>query len=159
MKKERIIFLWFQKCKRFFPYLLTSYLGLWCCMGAYAGFIKILPHLPRVLGELSLTYMSGLGEILLNRPLWYLSALLICNVICYPLLERRFELFVKWIAPITAFVILAWVWRTESVAAPSVWEWVAYRGVIRAIGCIFLGISLVPLVECLAQWHRCHTDA
>ena len=88
---QGVTFLWFQKCKRFFSYLLTSYLGLWCCMGAYAGFIKVLPHLPRVLGELSLTYMSGLGEILLNRPLWYLSALLICNAICYPLFERRFE--------------------------------------------------------------------
>lgn len=148
---------WYKKWKRFFPYVLSSYIGLWNCMGSYAGFAAVLPHLSHSLGELSLTYMSGLGQTLLNRPVWYLSTLLVCSTIFQPLLKRHLHTFTRWIAPIAAVALLVWISRTDAPEGPFVWEGIAYRGLIRALGCMLMGIACQPVVQLLRQKRLCKT--
>lgn len=143
--------LWLNKWKRFFPYILSSYFALWVAMGLYANFHTMLTRLPQAFGELSLLFMAGVGKLLLNRPIWYLSSLLICSLICYPFLYRKFNWFTKWLAPVAAVAILVWVSKRENISAPFVWERVAYLGTIRALGCILLGCSLYPAVEWVRQ--------
>lgn len=93
--------------------------------------------------ELFLVQMCGLGmNTEINSATWYLSSMLLCMAILYPLLRRYKTAALKIIVPIVSLLLLGWMFKTfGSPRNPTAWTGFTYRGNIRAFAEIGLGTT------------------
>jgi len=91
---------------------------------------------------------SGLIGFRPNAVTWYISAMLISMVIIFPILIKNRSLFLKIIAPILVVLIFSWGYTNWKVglSSPSVWQYIAFKGLIRSfaeicLGCICFNIN------------------
>lgn len=82
---------------------------------------------------------------------WYLSAMLIGLVILYPILLRSFDFASKWLFPLAAMFLLAYLYHQYTVDTWNEWTGLCYTGVLRAVADLAVGVSLFPLVSLLVE--------
>lgn len=83
---------------------------------------------------------------------WYLSALLIASLLLYPLLIKFHDFTVKIICPILALFLIGYIFVMYGTM--TVWKgWAdfCFRGILRAVGEMSLGVFLVPLSEAFCE--------
>jgi len=113
--------------------------------GKYAMLIEVSK---RIWNPLLLS-ASGLGS---TNELWYLSAMILVMLAYYPLLMKRFEGFVRIVAPLIAIFSLGYIDRKfDSILDPAYFIDPIYKGMVRAIGEIALGVALFPLIRFIAK--------
>lgn len=89
----------------------------------------------------TLFHMTGIGAMSINAAVWYLSSMLLCMAIIYPLLRKYPELSVKYILPLSALLILGYFGGNgRSARAPTEWMGWTYRGNLRAFAELSIGI-------------------
>ncbi len=98
--------------------------------------------------EVLLINMSGIWAQTLNGPIWYLSSMLICMAILYPLVRKYKDTAVYIIIPLVSLLLLGWFCGNKtSPRDPLKWMGLTYKGNIRAFAELGIGIFLYPMVE------------
>ena len=92
--------------------------------------------------------MLGFQGFYATGVAWYISTLFIISLIIYPILCYKRELFTKYIAPISVFIILGYICKVDGcLNNPGEWMGGVYKGLLRgyadiAVGCIAYEIQL-----------------
>lgn len=106
---------------------------------------KLISNIP----GLFLLHMSGFGNIYINHIEWYLSVMIIGMFVIYPLLRRNYDVFSKIVAPLIAFFILGYMYKTYGrLTGVASWEGLYYRSMLRGIAELCVGV--VAFEVCLS---------
>lgn len=103
--------------------------------------------------ELTLVKMSGLFTGGFDGVIWYISAMLLCMAILYPLL-RRFPNFMPRIGcPLVALFFLGYLCRNyDHPRNPTVWTGIVYKGLIRCMAELCLGVVVFLIVRRIRKY-------
>ena len=93
---------------------------------------------------------AGFGN---TNELWYISAMVLVMLAIYPVLIRHFDLFVRVIAPLIFAFSIGWLYvREGSLLDPSEYLGFVYKGLVRALGEICLGVAVYPAIRYLQRF-------
>lgn len=142
---ETIQFIW-KKFKVFFPYLLICFICGLIVKGVYDN-LTIKDYVLSIF-DLFLLRMAGFRETVVNGATWYISAMLICMLVIYPLIRKYKYNFIYIACPLIILFLCGWLNQNYgSLRAPDLWIGFTYKGVIRAFIELCLGSILYPLTE------------
>lgn len=90
-------------------------------------------------------HMTGISPVIynnsINGPLWYVSSMLLCMLILYPLLIKYQDIMVYIFAPLSILFILGYLWKTDgTILDPTHWMGVIYKGNLRAFAELEIGV-------------------
>lgn len=140
-----------RKYKSFCPEIIIAYI-LAFTVYALAKKTDLLKMFMTTFSEVLLINMSGLWVTIINGPVWYLSSMLLAMAILYPLLRKFGDTALYIIIPIISVLLLGWFCGNETNPRdPLKWiDW-TYKGNLRAIAELGIGICLYPIVEKVKQ--------
>lgn len=96
--------------------------------------------------------MSGIKTYPVVNASWYLSAMLICMIVIYPLTRKYRDKFIYIIAPIISILLLGYLSRNfGNLNQYNNNFTLVYTGLIRAFAEISLGVIIYAIVEKLQQ--------
>lgn len=103
--------------------------------------------------NLFLLKMTGVGMVTINAQTWYLSSMLLCMMILFPLLRKYPRMMTNAILPLGAVLLLGYLCLNKAHPRdPSaVWKDFTYKGNIRAMAELSIGAFLYPLSQRLKQ--------
>ena len=107
--------------------------------------------------ELTLLKMSGIYLDGLNGVIWYVSAMLLCMAVLYPLLRRFPDMMKKIICPLAAVILMGILCQTQgNPRNPTVWMGILYKGNIRAFAELCMGVVCYQVTQkiCLIPWNK-----
>lgn len=135
-----------KKVKVFLPYaLFAGILGL--IMQNIYEKMNIYDNVSSI-WDLFLLRMTGLKGNVINGPIWYISAMLLCMMILYPLLRKYKNNFIYLIAPLIILFGFGWLNQNyTSLRVPDMWIGFTYKGVIRAFIELTLGSTLYVICQ------------
>lgn len=139
-------FLW-KKYKGFCPEILITYVIAFAVtyLGQKTEFFTLLST---TFSEVLLINMSGIWAKSVNGAIWYLSSMLIAMAILFPLLRKYGDTALHVIIPVGSLLLLGWFCgNVKSPRNPTEWMGWTYKGNIRALAELGIGISLYPIVE------------
>lgn len=144
-----------KKIRSILPEYLIAFCIALLVVQAYAGdysLFGLLKKLANCIWEPLFLSMSGFGRVRVNGVDWYISAMLLSMLILYPLYRRFFELSVHVIAPAAAIFLLGYIyWKTGTTLEVSDNMGIAYKGMLRGVAEISLGVACFPAVRQLQQ--------
>ena len=95
--------------------------------------------------ELVFLNNTGLQVTGIAGATWYISAMLLCMVIIYPIMRKHTEVFTRIAAPVFSAIILGFlIHQYKTLRDVSVWIGPTYKSNLRAFAEICLGISIYP---------------
>ena len=140
-----------KKIKGFFPEMIIAWvLALLINYVAreektIRGFLSMLMD---GFGEGSLLFMAGIGSTTFNVVVWYLSSMLISMAILYPLIRKYPDNMTKIILPVAVILMLGYLYQNYgTLRSPTQWIGFTYKGNIRAISEISLGVIGYEIVQ------------
>ncbi len=139
-------FLW-KKYKSFCPEIIISYIIAFAVtyISGTTGFFKLLAT---SFSDVLLIGMTGLRIKAVNGAIWYLSSMLLCMAILYPLLRKFGDTALNILIPVGSLVLLGWFCGSgDSPRNPTSWIGWTYRGNLRALAELGIGVCLYPIVE------------
>lgn len=84
--------------------------------------------------------MAGFKGTYINHIEWYLSAMLICMFLIYPLLRKFYKTFTHIIAPLVSILLLGYMAHSfGKLTGVMSWEGFCYRGMLRGFAELCLG--------------------
>ena len=93
-----------------------------------------------------------IGGEKLNGPLWYLSSMLLCFTILYPLIRRWPDIMCKVVIPISSFLLIGYLWQTYgSLLTPNFWMGFTFKGNFRAMAEIGIGITMYQVIKNISK--------
>ena len=102
----------------------------------------------KIIFDMLLLKMSGINCFQINGPVWYISSMLICMGIIYPLLRKYKQNFIYIAAPLIVILGLGYLNHNYgSLRGPSKWLGLTYKGNIRAFIELTLGSIIYMCVE------------
>ena len=132
-----------RKIRGVFPEVLVSFvIGFFYVAWAEGMSRKeMLYALAADFWELMLTRMSGLYTGGFNGVVWYISAMLLCMAVLYPLLLKHADLMENVVCILIPLFLFGYLCRTAGFPRdPAVWLGFVYKGLVRAMADICLGI-------------------
>lgn len=103
--------------------------------------------------ELLFITMTGLGKRGINSVVWYISAMLLCMAILYPLLRKYPDVMLHIIIPVSSLCIFGYLYQNGgSVRNPTKWLGWTYRGVLRAFAEIGIGCLLYYFTQYICSF-------
>lgn len=94
----------------------------------------------------------GFNTTRLNPADWYLSTMVICMAILYPLVRTRENLMAELVLPLFSLFLLGVLCiKTHNLRGPSDMFFFTYKGNLRGLAEIGLGVALYPLTQALAR--------
>lgn len=139
-------FLW-KKYKSFCPEIIIAYIIAFVVtyLGGKTGFFKLLAT---SFSDVLLIGMTGLRIKPVNGAIWYLSSMLLSMAILYPLLRKFGDTALHVIIPVGSLLLLGWFCGSgDSPRNPTSWIGWTYRGNLRALAELGIGVCLYPIVE------------
>ncbi len=136
-----------KKYKSFCPEIIISYIFAFAVtyIGGKTGFFKLLAT---SFSDVLLLGMTGLRIKPVNGAIWYLSSMLLAMAILYPLVRKFGKTAVNVIIPVLSLVLLGWFCGNgDSPRNPTGWIGWTYRGNLRALAELGIGIFLYGVVE------------
>lgn len=137
--------------------LMPNFLIAWCigfavmCVrnGTYTP-VGIAKYIADCIWEPIFIHMAGFGRSRVNGVDWYISVMLLCMLVIYPLCRRFFSVFTRIAAPTCALFLLGYLcYATKSIMTPTGYMGFVYKGVIRGFAEICIGAALYPLIQWL----------
>lgn len=144
---------------RFFPYttagLLLAFLvkRIWIYTGdgGILSLGKLYEWFSRDIWDYLLVSMNGLSaeKVMLNVPLWTISAMLICELLIWGLYRWNKQLFRTVLAPAAIMFVLGY-WRNSETVTHFDWlGWTTF-GVLRVLCCYCLALFIYEAAKHLA---------
>lgn len=91
--------------------------------------------------EVTLVKMSGLPSNSLNGVTWYISSMLLCMTILYPLIRKFPDMMVRVVVPLIALLLLGYLGGNfDSPRTPREWIGLTFKGNVRAMAELCLGV-------------------
>ncbi len=141
--KETLHFL-FKKIKSILPEAFVSWTIAFAFVVAVTpidGIKGIIKKFIDGVWEFLILKMSGLSTGGVNGVVWYISSMLLCMAVLYPLIRRYSDVMLRIIIPLSMVVIFGWLCQEYgSPRNPSEWVGFTYKGNVRAFAEIELGI-------------------
>ncbi len=136
----------FKKVKVFFPYILLAF-----SFGLILNTIRYKLKKYEIIGtiwDMLLLRMAGAKYFMgVHGVTWYISAMLICMIILYPLLIKYKKNFIYIGAPLIVFVVGGYIAHIYgNISKPTEWCGIVYKGTLRAFFELALG-SIIFLVS------------
>lgn len=134
-------FIWNKICG-ILPFHIVAFV---LTIGAYAWQMQlnlgeVLLYSLESIPSFFLLQMSGISAAAPNHIEWYLSVMFLIMLLLYPILRKRYSLFVNVIAPIVGIFVLGWMCKSfDRVTGVLVWDGVCYRSMLRGLADISLG--------------------
>jgi len=95
---------------------------------------------------------SGLTYRSVNGVVWYISSMILCMAVLYPLIRKYKDFMLCVIVPLLIFLSYGYLCRNfTDPRNPTVWLGFTYKGNIRALGDICLGIVAFVFVSWLSK--------
>ncbi len=131
-------FLW-RKIKKLFPYVLFSFVLLLIILIAIDS--RTIFEWVTGLWDLFLLGMAGFRMEDINVISWYISAMLICMLVIYPLLLKYKDNYSLLIAPIIIILLGGYLSHEfKSLFIPYSWRGFYYKGLIRGFLALNIGV-------------------
>lgn len=143
-------FLW-RKFRSLYPEVLIAYLIALTVVSVASG-RDIFTLITRSWSEALLIQMSGLQLTVLNSSVWYVSSMLLCMAVLYPLIRKRKNGAVWVILPLITLLVFGFLRQNYgSPRAPTQWLGFTFRGNLRAMAELSLGALCYPIAQKLSQ--------
>jgi len=105
-------------------------------------FCQSIPH------DCLLLFATGFWKKNINGPVWYLSTMLLCIMLYYPILRTAPEWLKKIGIPVFSMCLLGWMVKTYgTILGPGVWTGFTFRGNIRGFAEIGIGVTIYYIVQ------------
>lgn len=102
--------------------------------------------------EGSMLSMTGIHVTSVNNVVWYISSMLLCMSLLYPLVRKFPDMAVNYILPLSSLLILGYFCGNgRSARAPTEWMGWTYRGNLRAFAELSIGICCFEICKCLKK--------
>ena len=89
-----------------------------------------------------------------NHIEWYISTMLFCMLIIYPILLKYYKIFTYVIAPILSLLLLGYLsYTTNSLTGVSVWLGFCYKSMLRSFVEISLGVIAFEVTKYVKKLH------
>ena len=143
---ETFKYIW-KKIKSFFPYVLIAYFCALAIRISRMGNNINISGILNTIFDLLFFYSSGIKYNSVIPVAWYISAMLICMVVYYPLLLKYKKNFVYIVCPVIVFFISGYISHNlTNISKADIWVGFVYKGMLRAIfelplGCIIFLFS------------------
>ncbi len=144
----------FRKIKAIFPYHIVAFITIFIVQSIiskytlFKGCLILISSIPSIF----LIQMSGIPGTSLNHIEWYLSVMLICITIIYPLCKKYYKTFVTLIAPVSSLLILGYLgYNYSCLTGVMVWTTFTYKSVLRGLAEIMLGTSAYYIAKKISQ--------
>lgn len=112
---------------------------------------EIAKYFINLSGEWSLLQMSGINNSSMNVAIWYISSMLLCMFILYPLIRKYYDSMYNIVMPLGIVLILGYLCQNgASLRNPTLWMGMTFKGNLRALVEIALGAECY----CVADWLR-----
>lgn len=151
LPSETYAYLWKRLCSFWPEVLVSSCIGLlvFACSHLFAVKETLEAVTETIVGNLMLLRMI-VDQRGVNGVTWYLSSLLMCSGILYPLI-RRYGF--SPVLPVFSLLLLSEILNCKGVkfVEPTEWMGWTYTGNIRAFAEMSIGASLFPLVQYLSR--------
>lgn len=136
-----------SKLKTIYPYLLVStaigILVSFYATGLNGAPIKLLLLIP----ELLFLSQTGIPTWTPSVVTWYLSSLMICTAIIYPLLRRNYSFFAQYAFPLLSVFLYGHIVNTIGLTKPSAWNGFFKNGLLRGMAGMMLGAFCFYLIS------------
>lgn len=140
-----------KKYKSFCPEIILAYIIAFT-VTLIAQKTKFFDLLSTSFTEALLLGMTGLRVRTINGAIWYLSSMLISMAILFPLLRKYGDTALHIIIPVGSVLLLGWFCGNgKTPRNPTEWLGWTYRGNLRALAELGIGITLYPIVEKVKQ--------
>ena len=130
----------FRKFKSVYPEIAIAYIAASICV----SLVAVRPFLDVVTDswtDLFLISSTGLRMETVNGVTWYISSMLICMAILYPLLRKYKSMMVRIVLPLLVLLVLGYMKQNlGSPRNPTEWLGFTFRGNMRAFAEIGLGV-------------------
>ncbi len=140
-----------NKVKTFLPYHIAFYvfaLIVFVWQRPEDLWISLLQCIP----SLFLLQRFGIYGISLLGVEWYLSAMLLCMAILYPIGKKWYESYTHLFGPIIAFFMLGYMYQTYGrLTGVDSWCGFTYYCVLRAFSELTLGMTCYEVCVCLKR--------
>ena len=139
-----------KKLKSFYPEVFLAWLigFVFTCIALDDTIKDAIKRLINTFTEPFLMYSYGLTATTINQALWYLSSMILCMAILYPLM-RKFPNAMKYvIMPLSALFLLGWLCKVDNhPRGPTKWFGFTYKGNIRTFAELQLGALCFYVVQ------------
>lgn len=147
--KDTIKFIW-KKYKTFLPYTILAGLISLTILNIYSN-VSLYNNISSI-WDMLLLRMTGLVGLCVNGPIWYISSMLLCMLILYPLIRKYKYNFLYIVAPFIILFGLGYINSTyNNLRTPDQWLGITYKGNIRAFIELLLGGILYIICEHLKK--------
>jgi len=132
-----------RKMKGLLPELIVAYIVAltFASVVAKSNLEEIVMMFASSFFEVTQLKMSGLPAQALNGVTWYISSMLLCMAILYPLIRKFPNVMTRVVAPLVALLLLGYMAANYTAPrAPVTWLGLTYKGNLRAMAEICLGV-------------------
>lgn len=147
---ETVVFLK-KRIAPLLPYIVTGFITALITRILVQGtnYFTSTTKLMNSIWELLLLRMAGFDTTKINNVTWYLSAMFICMFFLYPIIRKNINLWVNAICPAGGIMLYGFIIAEfSSLRQPSTyWCGFAYKGTLRALAGIMLGIGIYALCQ------------
>ena len=143
---DTLKYIW-KKYKTFLPYTITAGLFALTIIRVYKLNNNISYNISAI-WDMLLLRMTGINGLSVNGPVWYLSSMLLCMLILYPIIKKFKTDFLKLVAPVILLVGFGlFSHKFSNLRTPDYWAGFTYKGNIRAFLELLLGGELYLISE------------
>ena len=142
-----------RKYAGIFPMHAVGFVFAFCSALLLYGFrgVDVFNYFTDSIPNLLLIEMSGIRFRDPNHIEWYISCMLICMAILYPICRRFYYAFARYIAPIGALLLFGiLIHETGSLTGVTQWMGIGYKSLFRALADIMCGTVCFELSRTLA---------
>ena len=144
----------FKKIKSICPEFIVAWIISFCvyCLFETPDLHTIREQFRIRIWEGMLLKSTGLGDESCNGVLWFISSMLICMAILYPLLCKWSDMVIHVILPLTVVLIYGWLYREKGdLRGPLMWLGFTYKGNLRCFADLSLGVLCNQITRKLTQ--------
>lgn len=139
--KETILFIW-KKFKSVYPDVLIAWI-IAVCFVSYAKdntFVEMMKLFVDSVFEVTLLKMSGLSIATVNGVTWYISSMLLCMIVLYPIIRKYHDMMVHVGLPLIVLLTMGYLCAEFGEPRnPRQWIGFTYKENLRALAEISLG--------------------
>ena len=132
-----------RKVKGLMPELIIAHIIAWIFVSIAKEYsvVQTLLLFVKTFFEVTQLKMSGLYSATVNGVTWYISSMLFCMAVLYPLLRKFPDITARVIVPLTALFLLGYLsGNYDNPRSPTSWIGFTYKGNLRAMAEICLGV-------------------
>lgn len=140
-----------KKYKSFCPEILVAY-AIACVFYSIVNREQIMDLFLVTVFEGTLLRMTGIHIVSINAAVWYVSSMLLCMMIIYPLIRKYPDMAVNVILPLSALLLLGYFCgNMRSPRTPTEWMGWTYRGNLRAFSELSIGVCCYKICDWVKQ--------